>query len=432
MKVFIFDSDDCGLNFALRCQNEGHSVRLWGKPSKRGDVSPLGEGLVPKVKGDIAPHMKWADIILFTSNAHYHDDMAQWFDKGYPILGTNKQAAQLELDRGLGMQVLENHGIKCPKYQKFDDIKQAMEYVAAHPRKGFVLKPWGGADDKSTTYVSESSQDMLFVLEKMLKTHGKVGTFILQEKIDGIEMAVSAWFGPGGFCRYYEENWEEKKFMNDGLGCNTGEQGTTMRYTKQSKLFDLTIAPLEGYLHGLRYVGNIDVNCIIDEQGQPWPLEFTMRLGWPAFNIHMSMLDCDPVEWMGDLLDGEDTFKPNNKIAVGIVLTHKDFPQGTCPAHEARGYPIFGITNQNSDHIHWMDAMRGEGKYKDMIVTAGKMPCVVTGNAYTVHQALDEALGVCKELYWCSNKMHRTDIGKRLEKQLPALQKHGYATGMRY
>jgi phosphoribosylamine--glycine ligase len=431
MKVFIFDADNCGLNFAVRCLAEGHQVRLWLKPKNTGEVSPLGKGMVERVK-EWKPSMKWADIIVFTSNNHYHDDMRPFFKAGYPILGTNEQSAQLELDRSLGQQVLDMYKIPTPPYQRFNDFKQAAEFVAK-TKKAYVLKPWGGMDDKATTYVSNSSEDMLFVLERMDQEHtGKKQEFMLQEKIAGNEMAVSAWFGPGGFGQWKEENWEEKKFMNDNLGCNTGEQGTTMRYVKESKLFDEMLLPMEDYLHGLDYVGNVDMNCIVDKTGQAWPLEFTMRLGWPAFNIHLSMCDCDPVEWMADLLDGDDTFRPNRKIAVGVVLTHKDFPSCKIPAHETYGYPIYGITSENLDHIHWVEVMYGSGKYSSQVVTAGWMPAVVTGNASSVSKANELALKTCKELTWPSNKMHRTDIGKRLEKQLPELQKHGYATGMVY
>ena len=36
----------------------------------------------------------------------------------------------------------------------------------------------------------------------------------------------------------------------------------------------------------------------VDEDGTPWPLEFTCRLGWPAFNIELALHKNDPVAFL--------------------------------------------------------------------------------------------------------------------------------------
>jgi hypothetical protein len=91
-------------------------------------------------------------------------------------------------------------------------------------------------------------------------------------------MAVSGWFGPAGWTVGWEENWEFKKLlMNGDLGVTTGEQGTVLRFVKKSKLADEVLLPLTPQLKKMGYCGNVDVNCIIDDHGCPWSLEFTMR-----------------------------------------------------------------------------------------------------------------------------------------------------------
>lgn len=89
---------------------------------------------------------------------------------------------------------------------------------------------------------------------------------MLQERIEGYEMAVGGWFGKHGWCMAINENWEEKRKMNDGLGENTGEMGTIMRYVKQSKLFEQTLEPVTDYLLAHGYIGYVDMNCIIDKK----------------------------------------------------------------------------------------------------------------------------------------------------------------------
>ena len=95
--------------------------------------------------------------------------------------------------------------------------------------------------------------------------------------------------------------------MNDDHGPNTGESGTVMRVVKTSKLAKIMLEPLTDLLEKVGYCGDIDVNCIIDEKGQAWPLEFTCRLGWPAFQLQTALVEGDPVQWLLDLAKGKDS-----------------------------------------------------------------------------------------------------------------------------
>jgi hypothetical protein len=36
----------------------------------------------------------------------------------------------------------------------------------------------------------------------------------------------------------------------------------------------------------------------LDEDGTPWPLEFTCRLGWPAFHIELALHKNDPIAFL--------------------------------------------------------------------------------------------------------------------------------------
>jgi len=67
-----------------------------------------------------------------------------------------------------------------------------------------------------------------------------------------------------------------------------------------------------------------------------------------------------------------------------------------------------------------------------MTLTAGTYVAVVSGSASTVERAAEKAYEIAWALKWPSNIIFRTDIGKRLKEQLPKLQKHGFAEGMKY
>ena len=285
------------------------------------------------------------------------------------------------------------------------------------------------------------SQNMRAVHSQRKKAHK--GDFILQEFRPGIEMAVGGWFGKGGFSKYWCENWEFKKLMNDDLGVATGEQGTILRYTEESKLAEEVLKPLEGQLHGLDYTGYIDVNCIITDDGTPWPLEFTMRPGWPLFQIQQAVHKGDPVEWMLDAIDGKDSLRVSKDVACGVVISMPDYPYSRLTKKECSNYPLFGLEEEDSlKNVHLSEVQWGkapanvDGKVKldvPMFVTAGDYICTVTGCGNTIEEARESCYKTIKKKIEIPNSiMYRTDIGKRLEEQLPDLQKNGYCTDLEY
>jgi phosphoribosylamine--glycine ligase len=277
---------------------------------------------------------------------------------------------------------------------------------------------------------------MITKLEKW-KTSGKLkGQFILQEAMEGVEMAVGGWFGPGGWNRWKSENWEEKRLFNKGLGPNTGEMGTIARYVKKSKLFDEVLLPVSDALWDLGYVGYCDVNCIIGDDGTPWPLEFTMRPGWPHFQLCQALTKGDRAQWMLDLVQGKDSLECETDICVGVVMVQGDFPWGKIPVEDVSDFPITGV----SERIHLSTAKWGPapeevdgGFYTiETYLTAGDEVGTVMGLGKTVKEAQKDVYKNIEEIHWCNDPFYRTDIGERLKENLPKLQKLGYAKGMTY
>ena len=439
MKVLIIDleGEGTGLNLALRAKSAAHAVRYWLPPNAAGDI-PYGKGMIDRPE-DWEGSMNWADLIVLTGNSRYQSRLAPYFGMGYPIFGANAKSAELELDREKGQEVLDEAGIKTLPYRVVSSVEEGVDYIA-ETGKAYVMKPWGGEGNKALTHVSDSPEDGIFILEKWQREGIFSGQLMLQEKVDGIEIGVSGMFGPGGWCRMIEESFEHKKLMNDDLGENTGEMGTVIRHTSNSRLFKLLLEPLTDYLHQCNYVGDCSVNCIVDSRGTPWPLEFTMRLGWPDFNTRQEVLRGDPVEWMLALVQGRDEFEVSEEVAVGVVMAHGDFPDGKDPFGTWAGYPIRGVTKANRDHIAWQMVMMGEAPrladglvvWRNQIVTAGNYVAVVTGSGPSVTTASRAAYAVADAIRWPSNVKYRTDIGDRLDKELPELHKLGYAKGIKY
>jgi phosphoribosylamine--glycine ligase len=435
MKVLLLDNDaeGMGLDLAMRSHEAGHEVK-YALPTTK----PYGDGLIEKVD-DWEAEMDWAELIVLTGNATYAGKLAEYFGRGYPIFGANAKAAELELDRAKGQEVLAAAGIETIPYQVVESAQEAIDLIV-DTGQAYAMKPWGGEADKAMTCVASTPDEAIFTLQKW-EADGKFkGHLMMQERVKGVEMGIAGWFGPAGWSQVIEESFEHKKLMNDDYGCNTGEQGTVLRHVTQSKLFDMILAPITDYLHECNYVGCCSVNCMIDKRGTPWPMEWTNRLGWPAACIMQEVVQGDPIQWMYDLLHGEDTLRVSTKVAVGAVLTHGDYPWCHDPAGTWEGFPIYGLTDENYGHVHFQQVKAGSApklvdgaiKQAQAIVTAGCYVLVATGSARTVSGAQDACYEVAKALDWPSDVMMRTDIGSRLEKELPLLQKHGFAAGMRF
>jgi phosphoribosylamine---glycine ligase len=439
MKLLIIDGDGdgSGLDLAMRASDWSHAVKYYLPPHIAGDL-PYGKDLVER-SDDWESQMDWADLVVLIGNTKYQSQLAEYFGRSYPIFGTNEKAAELELDRGRGQEVLAEYGVQTAPYVVVDSIDDAIAHIA-RTGKPHAIKPWGGMVDKSLTCVCDRPDDAIFTLQKWKSEGRTADKLMLQEKVDGVEIGIAAWFGPAGWSKWKEESFEHKKFLTGDLGENTGEMGTVIRHVRQSKLFDMILEPLTEYLHFCNYVGDVAVNCIVNSKGIPLPLEFTMRLGWPDFNIRQAVIEHDPIQWMLDLLHGNDTFRPLPDVALGVLMVHGDFPRWKDPMGTWEGFPIRGVAAKTEPHLHFQHVRRGKypwvfnGKvrYEQGYVTAGNCVMTVTGSGGSVGDAKAKAYSVVEQISWPSNVMYRLDIGDRLEADLPLLQKHGFAVGMRY
>lgn len=431
MKILLIDDLGSMLDFSLRCEEKGHSVRLWVRNLKNGTRSNVGKGLITRIP-QWETSMNWADIIIVSDNCKSIKKLDVFRRRGYPIFGPNENTANWEINRDVGIDIFKRAGIPTIPSVKFTRIQDAISYIKKNLDKRFVSKPCGDAA-KHLSYVSKSSEDMLFMLEYWDRLGKIKAPFIIQEFIPGIEVAVGGWFGLKGFSKYFIENFEHKKLLNNDLGPNTGESGTIMKYVTESKLAEMVLKPLEGLLHREGYTGYIDVAVIVDKKGNVWPLEFTTRPGFPIFQIQQ-ILHPDPVDWMLDMINGFDSFYPSSKVAAGIRICLPDYPFNHAETEESTGFPVYGITSRNRKYIHPDDVMLGEAplvegnsvKTSKMFVSCGTTVLAVSGVGDTVEEACKHMYKNVSQIEIPNSPIYRTDIGERVKKQLPKLKELGF------
>jgi phosphoribosylamine--glycine ligase len=434
VNVLLLEMEDagCGLPFALACLKAGHKVRYFLRPENNQIVGEGFKGL-ERIKNWVASASSWADLVLLTGNDQFLPKLDALRKRGVAVFAPSARSAALEIKREDGMKAFKRAGIDVPAYETFKSLDEAEAHVRKKPGR-YVFKTLGSEEDKSLSYVGKSPADMIARLQrwKRLGLNPK-GPVMLQTFIEGPEFGVSRWMGKEGFIGDYNENFEFKKQLSGNCGPNCGEAGTVMKYVKASKLGETVLAPLEDELVKLGHLGDVDVNCKIDDKGKAWPLEFTMRWGWPAANIMWATHKGDPVEWMLNAYEGEDTLEVDYSIAAGVVLQLEPRePKELIDIPVTVETPARKFVHPQSVKMAKLPAMKGEEIVdKKMWATAGDYVAVVTGTGKTVRQA-------CDRMYKAVDQVHvpdlgwRDDIGEKLEKELTELQAHGYATEFKY
>ena len=391
---------------------------------------PVGRGLVTRVP-DWRSSMRWADLVILGSLGYHMTEFDRWKAAGVPIIGAPGDVGAWELDRMVGMGTFRDHGIPVPSYGQCATIKEAISLIQGHDDdQGVAIKPCGDVTDKSLSFVAKTSKEAFWRLARWEKEGKRFPQgLILQERIEGVEFAVGGWIGPSGFAPGFEENFEEKRLFAGGLGPNCGEAGTVMRLTNKSKLAAQVLQPLEDRIVDLGFVGNVDVNCIVDDEGNPWPLEWTIRFGYPAINIELALHRSDPIEFLASLAEGKpSSARVLDEVAVGVVMALPPYPFGHETRDEVVNVPIWGVTPGIEDNLHPAMLQATD----DGLATAGSYVLISTGTGKSVTEARKGAYRVLNRLTVPASPFWRNDIGSRLRGDLPKLQAHGYAAGLEY
>ncbi len=407
-------------SLAMQLIDEGHQVRFFIKNKKMQDVA---RGLVPRVR-NWKKHIDWADVIVF-DDVDFGREIENLRNRGYLVVGGNRFGDRLENDRLFGQKIMQEAGILTPKSWRFRNFRRAIDFVKR--KKGRYVLKFCGQLERYLVYISkfEDGSDTIKILEyywAKWPPQRKID-FILQEFIDGIEMAVGAFFNGKHFVYPINISFEHKHFMPGGIGPLTGEMGTSMFYSQDGgKLFRETLLKMEPYLARTNYRGFIDINNIVTSEGA-YAIEFTSRFGYPQLDIQQELHRTAWGELLYKLAEGTlKEFKVYDKFAVGVVIGGPGMPFEISYNKYGRGLPIYGITKENRKHIKLSQVYFRDGKY----FTAGSgYVLTVNGSGKTMEEAKRRAYKIVSQIV-IPNMVYRIDIGDHWTKEAPKLKQWGY------
>jgi len=335
-------------------------------------------------------------------------------EMGLKIFGPTKKAAQLESSKIWAKQFLKRNNIPTAAFEVFNDAVKAKEYVN-QIEHNVVVKADGLTSSKGVIVCdskveAEKSIDMMLVDKKF----GDAGNnIIIEERIDGIEASYIA-LSDGKTAIPMATSQDHKRIFDNDKGPNTGGMGAysptpiidkDLSQKIQEKIIDKTISSLKN--EGITFKGFLYAGIMLKD-GEPYVLEYNVRMGDPECQPILMRMDSDLFEYLVGSVEGTLENMPliswENKSAVCIVLASKGYPESY-----PKGEEIFGLGNAFDDAYIFHAGTKDLDK---KIITNGGRVLGVTALGDTLEAAIKHAYDVTEKISW-ENKYLRTDIGKK-------------------
>ncbi|MFH1445040.1 MAG: phosphoribosylglycinamide synthetase C domain-containing protein [Nanoarchaeota archaeon] len=423
-KNFLFVSIDALISdIAWQVAKEGHNVKYFIENKTDRDIA---DGFVPKTRS-WRREVDWADVIVFDDVLGHGKKAQALREKGHNVIGGTRYSDELEDSRAFGQEELKKHGINIIPYQEFTSFDDAIDFVQKNPGK-YVLKPSGEAQNvKRFLFVGEEDdgKDVIQVLEAYRDAWAKkIKVFQLQKRVTGVEVAVGAFFNGHEFIEPININFEHKKLFPGNIGPSTGEMGTMMFWSGPNKIFNLTLKKLEKTLREEEYIGYIDLNCIVNNNGI-YPLEFTSRFGYPTISIQQEGMITPISEFFYGLAHKRDVkLKVRSGFQIGVRIVVPPFPfndNKTFKVQSKDSVIIFKKPSLEGIHIEDVKLLNEQW----VITGTSGVALIVCGTGQTMKQAQNQAYSRINNII-IPHMYYRKDIGNRWFEDSDRLHNWGY------
>ena len=422
LNVLFVSIDGLISGIAHQAVQEGHNIRLHIIDSKYSDIA---DGFVPKSM-DWKKDVKWADLIVF-DDIGYAKEVERLKKQNKLVVGGTKYTDKLEHDRSFGQTELEKAGVPIALFKEFKSFDEAIAFVEKNPRR-YVIKPSGDAQNtKHFIFVGKekNGQDVINVLKSYKKRYSnKIKVFQLQERIIGVEVAVGAFFNGKKFLRPININFENKPLFPGNVGLMTGETGTSMFWSKDNKFFKQTLARFEKTLSKEKYIGYIDLNCIVNKDGI-YPLEFTSRFGYPCVFIQAAGIEMPFTDFLFKMASGKlKKFKTKKGLQIGVRVFVPPYPLKNKKFFDtfAKNKPI--LFKKRDFRGLYIEEVKIVNNQWTIAGNAGVV-LVAVGTGKTLKKVQKKVYGRIKNIL-IPNMYYRNDIANDFYKKLNKCKKWGY------
>ncbi len=331
--------------------------------------------------------------------------------KKIPVIGPTKAGAKLEGSKDFAKMFMRKYNIPTAAFRTFidyslDDGKEFLEKL----NPPYVLKADGLAAGKGVLILDDLEQAKT-ELENML--HGKFGQaskkVVIEEFLSGIEMSVFVLTDGEGYVILPEAK-DYKRIGEGDTGLNTGGMGavspvpfaTTAYMDKiESRIVIPTIQGLK--TEGVPYKGFIFLG-LIDVKGEPYLIEYNVRMGDPEAEVVLPRIKSDLVELLratgeNRLKDMKVEFEEETVTAVMLV-------SGGYPGSYEKGQVMTGFSDVTDSILFHA----GTAFTENETVTNGGRVIAVSSFGKNMNEALSLSYKNAEKVKF-EGKYYRKDIG---------------------
>jgi len=335
-------------------------------------------------------------------------------EKGLKIFGPTKKAAQLESSKIWAKEFMKRNNIPTAAFETFNDPIMAKEYVN-RIEHNVVIKADGLAAGKGVI-VCNNKNEAEKAIDVILtnKKFGDAGNnIIVEDRIDGVEASYIA-LSDGKIAIPMATSQDHKRVYDNDMGPNTGGMGAysptlvideNLSKKIQKKIIDKTISSLRN--EGITFKGFLYAGIMLKD-GEPYVLEYNVRMGDPECQPILMRMDSDLFEYLTGSVNGTlgnmQQISWKNKSAVCIVLASKGYPESY-----QKGDEILGLEKVSNDGLVFHAGTKMVDK---KMTTNGGRVLGVTALGDTLELAIKNAYNIAGKISW-KNKYMRTDIGKK-------------------
>lgn len=320
MRYAIISKYADSIGIVPHIEADGHEVVVYIH-EKSPLYSQIGDGMVNKASS-ISEAVRDADYVIFDSTGF--GSVADRLRKaGKKVWGGCSFADKLEFDRYFAEELAKQLGIQTPRTVEVDK-QEALKYLL-YEEPQWILKT--NLDIPALTFIPESNEYLAKYIEsEPLLNNTK---FILQEYVTGIEVSTNIFYTQGRKVPNPDWTLETKRFLPHDLGMNTGCMYSLVGVypVAEPRLYQKTLKKCEYVFEKMQLNTCVDINTIVDKNGNAYFLEFTPRLGYNWLYAYLPLLDIPPAEFLAKLCEGSLLEIPvRHRVGFAIRISVPPYP----------------------------------------------------------------------------------------------------------
>jgi len=336
---------------------------------------------------------------------------------GQRCFGPRAAAARLEGSKAFAKDFLIRYGIPTARYQNFNQVQPALDYLANHPLP-VVVKADGLAAGKGVV-IAATREAAEAAIRDMLEQNrfGQAGaSIVIEEFLNGEEVSFIAVVDGDAIVPLATS--QDHKARDDGdQGPNTGGMGAyspapiisdQLHHRIMNEIMAPTVKGLAA--EGVRYRGFLYAGLMIDANGNPSVLEFNCRFGDPETQPILFRMESDLVSLCDAAVDGQladfGDVHWDSRPTLGVVLAAEGYP-----GNYAKGKIITGL-EADANNPDWKVFHAGTQLVNGEVVTSGGRVLCAVARGDDIRAAQQRAYELADAIHW-DGVFSRRDIGYR-------------------